>query len=138
MLSTFTTNPPGQLNILGHDRDPLGVNRAEISILKQTHKVRLSRLLEHHPLFPERTSVMWSHEIAPDRFRVRIWERGAGETYACGTGACAVAVAAHLSGRAGRRVEVASRGGTLTIEIGEDLSLYKTGPASHVFRGQWP
>jgi diaminopimelate epimerase len=96
---------------------------------------RLSPQLETHPLFPERTSIMWSHEIAPDRFRVRIWERGAGETYACGTGACAVAVAAHLSGRAGRRVDVVSRGGTLTIEIDENLFLRKTGPAAYVFRG---
>jgi diaminopimelate epimerase len=98
---------------------------------------RLSPLLEIHPLFPERTSVLWSHPLAPDRFGVRIWERGVGETLACGTGACAVAVVAHATGRAGRRVEVVSRGGTLTIDIAADLSLRMTGPAAFVYRGVW-
>jgi diaminopimelate epimerase len=98
---------------------------------------RLSPQLETHQLFPERTSIMWSYPIGRDRFRIRIWERGAGETLACGTGACAVAVAAHLSGRAGSRVEVVSRGGTLIIEIADDLALRKTGPAAYVYRATW-
>lgn len=96
---------------------------------------RLSPLLEHHTLFPERTSIMWSEPLGADRFRIRIWERGAGETLACGTGACAVATAAFLTGRADRRVEIESRGGLLNVEIGEDLSLRMTGPASFVCRG---
>lgn len=98
---------------------------------------RLSPLLEVHPMFPERTSVLWSHPLGTDRFRVRVWERGVGETYACGTGACAVALTAHLTGRSGRRVEVVSKGGTLTVEIADDLSLRMTGPAAFVFRGTW-
>lgn len=98
---------------------------------------RLSPALEYHPLFPERTSVMWSAPAGPNRFRVRIWERAAGETLACGTGACAVAAAAFLSGRAGRRVEVQSAGGLLVVEIGDDLSLRMTGPAAYTFRGTW-
>jgi len=96
---------------------------------------RLSPLLEHHPLFPERTSIMWSEPAGADRFRVRIWERGAGETLACGTGACAVAAAAHLTGRAGRRVQVESRGGLLEVEVAPDLSLRMTGPASFCYPG---
>lgn len=98
---------------------------------------RLSPLLEHHPAFPERTSVMWTEVLTPHRVRVRIWERGAGETLACGTGAAAAAVAAHLAGKTGSRVEVASRGGVLAIEVGPDLSLRKTGPAQLVFEGAW-
>jgi len=98
---------------------------------------RLSPLLEHHPTFPERTSVLWSHPLAPDRYGVRIWERGVGETYACGTGACAIALVAHLTGRSGRRVEVVSKGGTLAIDIAEDLALRMTGPAALVCRGVW-
>jgi diaminopimelate epimerase len=96
---------------------------------------RLSPLLEHHPLFPERTSVMWSAPAGPDRFRLRIWERGVGETLACGTGACAVAAAAFLSGQAGPIIQVESRGGELRVEVADDLSLRMTGPAAYVFRG---
>ena len=96
---------------------------------------RLSPLLEHHPAFPERTSGMWTEVESPERVRIRIWERGAGETLACGTGAAAVAVAAHLSGRTGRRVEVHSGGGTLLIEVSPDLAIRKTGPAVLVFEG---
>lgn len=98
---------------------------------------RLSPLIEHHPLFPERTSIMWTEITGPDQARVRIWERGAGETLACGTGAAAVAVAARLLGKTGPRVAVASRGGTLEIEIDEGLSLTQTGPAAVVYEGRW-
>lgn len=98
---------------------------------------RLSPLLEHHPLFPERTTVLWTEITGPDEARVRIWERGAGETLACGTGACAVAAAAVLTGRTGREVAVTSRGGTLRVRVAEDLSLTLTGPAAFVFEGVW-
>jgi diaminopimelate epimerase len=98
---------------------------------------RLSPLLEHHPAFPERTSVMWTEIREPDHARVRIWERGAGETLACGTGAAAVATACYVTGRTGNRVAVASRGGTLRVEVGDDLSLRLTGPAAFVYEGVW-
>jgi len=98
---------------------------------------RLSPLLEHHPTYPERTSVMWTEIVGPDHVRVRIWERAVGETLACGTGAGAVAVASHLSGRTGRRVSVTSPGGTLVIDIGEGLFLRQTGPAAVVYEGRW-
>ncbi len=95
----------------------------------------LSPRLEHHPLFPERTSIMWTTLEEPGRARVRIWERGAGETLACGTGACAVAVASLLSGRSGAEMEVVSRGGTLQVSVGPGLELTMTGPAAFVYAG---
>jgi diaminopimelate epimerase len=98
---------------------------------------RLSPLIEHHPAFPERTSVMWTELLDEAHARVRIWERAAGETLACGTGACAVAAAAHVTGRAGRRLEVASRGGVLTVDVGPGLALRMTGPAAFVYEGVW-
>lgn len=99
---------------------------------------RLSPLVEHHALFPERTTVLWATVAGPDRLSLRIWERGVGETLACGTGACAAAVAAYLKGLVGREVRVESPGGTLEVGIGGDLSLTLTGPAVRVFRGDWP
>ncbi|MDQ2731565.1 MAG: diaminopimelate epimerase [Armatimonadota bacterium] len=97
-----------------------------------------SPVLEQHPLFPQRTSVLWAWPEGENRFRVRIWERGVGETLGCGTGACAVAVAARLRGLAAGPVVVASRGGDLEIgwEPGEEIQM--TGPAATVYRGQWP
>jgi diaminopimelate epimerase len=99
---------------------------------------RLSPLIEHHPAFPERTSVLWTEAPHPKGLRVRIWERGAGETLACGTGACAAAVAAWLAGETVRRVEVVSRGGVLEVEVGLELDLWLTGPAAFVYEGEWP
>lgn len=97
-----------------------------------------SPLLEHHPLFPERTSIMWATPAGDDRIDIRIWERGAGETLGCGTGACATGVASQLLGltRPGETVHVASRGGTLSIRWpggGEQIEM--TGPAVQVFTG---
>lgn len=94
--------------------------------------------LEVAPLFPERTSVMWAHPAGENRFEIRIWERGAGETLACGTGACAVAVAARRTGRASGAVTVQSKGGELEIEWDEKSGeIWKTGPAQIMFEGVW-
>jgi diaminopimelate epimerase len=100
--------------------------------------LRLSPALETHALFPERTSVLWATPEGSDGLSLRIWERGVGETLACGTGACAAAVAAVVNGLAGRQVAVRSPGGVLRVEIGPDLELTLTGPAARVFRGEWP
>ena len=119
---------------------PLSTGTAHTILFERPDEARfqrLSPLLELHPAFPERTSIMWTEVMAPDYARVRIWERGAGETLACGTGACAVAVAGYINGRTGRRVAVESRGGTLVVEVGEDLSLRLTGPATRVYEGRW-
>jgi len=99
---------------------------------------RWSPRLEIAPMFPERTSIMWAHPMGANTFGVRIWERGAGETLACGTGACAVAVAAISSNRAQGTVNIQSRGGELLIEWDEvQNQLWKTGVARVVFEGVW-
>src|SRR5579871_5696943 len=71
---------------------------------------------EHHPFFPRRVNTEFVRVVGPERLAMRVWERGAGETQACGTGACAAAVAAARTGRSGRRVEVALPGGILAID----------------------
>ena len=91
---------------------------------------------EHHPRFPQRTNTEFVVPLARDRLRMRVWERGSGETLACGTGACAAAVAAVLTGRADRRVTLHLRGGDLEIHWSpDDNHVYMTGPASYVFSG---
>ena len=91
--------------------------------------------LERHPLFPGRTNVHFVQTLGPDEARVRVWERGAGATMACGTGACAVAVAGVETGRLGRRATVRLPGGPLTIEVDEDRRVTMTGAARIVFEG---
>ncbi len=76
--------------------------------------------LEHHPLFPQRANIAFAQVLAPDRIRLRVWERGAGLTRACGSGACAALVNAHRRGLTGRRATVQVDGGELTIEWRED------------------
>ena len=91
---------------------------------------------EHHPRFPERTNTEFVVPLSRDRLRMRVWERGSGETLACGTGACAVAVAAVVTGRSERRVTIHLRGGDLEILWSpEDNHVYMTGPAEYAFTG---
>ncbi|MBQ5991469.1 MAG: diaminopimelate epimerase [Clostridia bacterium] len=95
-------------------------------------------LIEHDPLFPERTNVDFVQVLSSDRIKMRTWERGCGCTLACGTGACAAAVACALGGRTGRKVAVELARGTLLIEWSEaDNHVYMTGPAENVFSGVW-
>ena len=94
------------------------------------------RELEYHPAFPERANIEFA-EMRPDGIRVRVWERGSGITMACGTGACAVAVAATKTGRGGRTNRIIMDGGTLEVEWREqDNHVYLTGPAEFVFDGE--
>ena len=94
------------------------------------------RELENHPAFPERCNIEFA-VMRPDGIRVRVWERGSGITQACGTGACAVAVAACTTGRSGRKSSIHMDGGTLEIEWNEaDNHVYMTGPAEFVFEGE--
>ncbi len=90
--------------------------------------------LEHDPLYPERTNVEFASVIAPDTLRLRVWERGAGITLACGSGACAAAVSAHLRGLTGRRVTIRMDGGVLEADWRAD-GVWLTGPVAHVFDG---
>ena len=91
--------------------------------------------IEHHPLFPKRTNVEFIEVLNRSEIRMRVWERGAGETMACGTGACAAAVAAHLQGLTERNVTIHLSGGDLFIDWDKGAHVYMTGPADEVFRG---
>ena len=93
-------------------------------------------LIENHPLFPERTNVEFVQVLDKSRIRMRVWERGSGETLACGTGASASAVAAILKGLTGGKVNVLLDGGALEIEWDGAGSVYMTGPAEEVFEGE--
>jgi diaminopimelate epimerase len=90
--------------------------------------------LEHNPLFPQRTNVEFVQLAADGSLLTRVWERGAGVTLACGSGACAVAVAAHRRGLTGRRVDVRLDGGTLEIDWRDD-GVWMRGPTARVFDG---
>ena len=95
------------------------------------------RILERHPAFPQRCNIEFAHMEADGMIRTRVWERGSGITMACGTGACATAVAACLTERAGRNSTIVMDGGTLSIEWREsDNHVYMTGPAEFVFDGE--
>lgn len=93
--------------------------------------------LENHPMFPRRINVHFVQVVSPTEIIQRTWERGAGITLACGTGACACAVASHITGRTGRDVTVKLPGGKLRIEYAEDGKVFMTGPAETVFEGCW-
>jgi diaminopimelate epimerase len=95
----------------------------------------LGPVVEVHELFPRHTNVEFVQVLAPNRVSMRVWERGVGETLACGTGACAVVVAGALTGRTGRSVTVELPGGELEIVWGEDGHVRMTGSATEVFDG---
>ena len=95
------------------------------------------RALEVHPAFPQRCNIEFARVEADGTIRTRVWERGSGITQACGTGACATAVAAALTGKAGRTSQIVMDGGTLSIEWREsDNHVYMTGPAAFAFDGE--
>ncbi len=98
---------------------------------------RLGPLIERDPLFPERVNVNIAAVVDRSRLRLRVWERGAGETRACGTGACATAVHAMRRGLVEREVDVALPGGELRIAWAEDGRVRMTGPAAESFRGSF-
>lgn len=92
--------------------------------------------IEFNPIFPERCNIEFAQIREDGSIRMRVWERGSGITMACGTGACATAVAAYLNNKAGRTSRVEMDGGTLTIEWNEnDNRIYMTGPAATAFEG---
>ena len=97
---------------------------------------RLGPTIEHDPLFPERVNVNVAEVTGPSALRLRVWERGAGLTRACGTGACATAVAAIRRGLVQSPVTVSLPGGDLRIAWGPGESIRMTGPATHVFAGE--
>ena len=95
--------------------------------------------VEKHPAFPRRTNVEFVRVDNPGEITMRVWERGSGETLACGTGACAVAVAGVLTGRTNRSIIAHLRGGDLRLDWSKtDNHVFMTGPAVEVFQGEWP
>jgi diaminopimelate epimerase len=92
--------------------------------------------LEHHPLFPDRANIGFAQVLSPERIRLVMWERGAGMTLACGSGACATIVNAHRRGLTGRRATVDLPGGPLEMEWREDGHVLMTGPVATAFHGE--
>ena len=93
-------------------------------------------IIENNPIFPNRTNVEFVNIIDKYNINVRVWERGVGETFACGTGACAAVVASGLNGYTGENVNVILPGGKLKVEWGKDNHIYMQGPATTVYDGE--
>lgn len=129
----------------GPMRDPVAVgmgNPHAVFFVDDVERVALAEIgprLEHHPLFPKRTNVevveVQGRKNGVDKLRVRVWERGAGITQACGTGACAALVGAHRRGLTGRAADIELDGGTLHIEWRDDNHVLMTGPTKLAFSG---
>lgn len=96
---------------------------------------RIGPRFEHHSFFPKRVNTEFVKVLGPQEIRMRVWERGAGETWACGTGACAVAVAGALTGKTEKKITVHLRGGDLQIEWRDNNRVYMTGGAEEAFKG---
>ncbi|MBQ3426949.1 MAG: diaminopimelate epimerase [Clostridia bacterium] len=108
-----------------------------IDDVKSIELERIGPLFENHPLFPKRINTEFARIIDRRHIEMRVWERGAGETLACGTGACATLVAAYLNGLTDREAELILCGGTLHIEYDTNKNkVYMTGPATTVFAGE--
>ena len=125
----------------GPVKDPVGVsmgNPHAVFFVPEVAKIPIEAIgprLEHHKLFPERANIGFAEVRAPDRIRLRVWERGAGLTLACGSGACAALVAAVRRGLAKRKATLELDGGTLEIEWLENGHVLMTGPTAISFRG---
>ena len=123
--------------------NPAGVNVGNphaVFFVADNHAIDLARLgplIEHDPLFPERVNVNVATVTSRDAISLRVWERGVGETRACGTGACATAIAAMRRGLCDRRVTVTLAGGPLVIEWNDAGRIIMTGPAAESFRGSF-
>ena len=93
--------------------------------------------LEHHPIFPNRVNFEIVNIESRDHLTARVWERGSGETMACGTGACGIAVASILGGYTGNTVDITLPGGTLRVDWDVEGEVFLEGPAQEVFSGEW-
>ncbi|MEK7819917.1 MAG: diaminopimelate epimerase [Pseudomonadota bacterium] len=122
-------------------KDPVGVNVGNphaVFFVADADAIALAALgpkLEHHPLFPERANIEIAQVISESEIRLRVWERGAGITRACGSGACAALVAAARRGLTGRRARIRLDGGVLAVEWLPDNHVLLTGPVATGFRG---
>jgi diaminopimelate epimerase len=93
--------------------------------------------VERHPMFPQRTNFEVARVLSRGKIEARVWERGVGETLACGSGACAIAVAAQLLDYVNRQVDIILEGGTLTVSWDRVGEVLLTGPVEEVFTGEW-
>ena len=119
---------------MGNPHAVLFVDRPEELDLEQ-----LGPCFEHHAAFPQGVNTEFVRCVAPDRLVMRVWERGSGETLACGTGACAALAAAVVQGKCGRRAAVELHGGVLELEWPDnEMEMIMTGPANTVFEGEYP
>jgi len=132
---------------VGSDRIPIGcvsmgnphaVTFVEPGALDAYPLETIGPKVERHPSFPERTNFEVCEVVAPDHMRVRVWERGAGVTLACGTGACASTVVATRAGRIRPPIRLELPGGTLTINWAPGEPVLMTGPTEYVFAGTYP
>jgi diaminopimelate epimerase len=130
------------LEVAGQDWEVTCVSMGNphcITFVEDTAAISLEAIgpqFEHHSAFPQRTNTEFIQVVRPDYLKMRVWERGAGITLACGTGACAALVAGVLTGKSARRATVELPGGCLDIEWSDlDQRLYMTGPAERVFTG---
>jgi diaminopimelate epimerase len=125
---------------MGNPHCVVFVNDDSIFALDDAEFARLGRKFEHHPFFPRRVNTEFILPLAHNRLKMRVWERGSGETLACGTGACAAQVAAVLTNRSDRIATVELRGGNLEIEWRdrgpEANHVFMTGEAIEVFKGE--
>ncbi len=105
--------------------------------IKEFPVEKYGSIIEKNEIFPEKTNVEFVEIINKENIKMRVWERGAGETLACGTGACASVVASTLKKYTNNKVDVELLGGNLKIEWNENNHIYMTGPAVTVFKGEW-
>ena len=136
--------PPIALTVLGQEYSMIPVSMGNPHIVTFVSGVdgldleHLGPEFESHPRFPDRVNTEFVEVRDRGRLCMRVWERGSGETLACGTGACAALAAAVSTGRSDREATVELRGGELRIRWEEGDDLYMTGPAGTVFEGEWP
>ena len=144
--TTLPGNPPtnAKLDVAGMSIDVTCVSMgnphcvAFVDEVNDDWVLRVGPQIERHPAFPRRVNAEFIQVVSRDEFIMRVWERGSGETQACGTGACASAVAGVLTGRTNRTVTAHLRGGDLKLQWAASGDIFMTGPATEVFSGEWP
>jgi diaminopimelate epimerase len=144
--TTLAGNPPlrQKLNAAGREFEVTCVSMGNphcitfVDELNDDWVLRVGPEVEKHPAFPKRVNAEFVRVLSRGEIRMRVWERGSGETLACGTGASATCVAAVLNGLTDRRIVAHLPGGDLELEWAESNDVFLTGPAVEVFSGEWP
>ncbi len=138
LIGAVSAADAGPLEVAGYHLDPIRVGNphavAFVSDCYSTPVNAVGPIVEGDPHFPERTNVEFATVVSPNRIALRVWERGVGETLACGTGAAATAAVAHQKGLTDAKVTVELPGGALIVEVAED-GVWIDGPAVAVFGG---